>query len=90
MPSITSPSTPVTLAVPKRSSSEVPTVSWRRRRPVRTCRSTWLATAPRQEWSSTTRPAALAALRMAALARNRPTRVAVSYTHLTLPTICSV
>eukprot|EP00969_Alexandrium_andersonii_P199131 8793376-Alexandrium_andersonii.AAC.1 len=34
--------------------------------------------APRHEWTSATRPAALAALRMAALARQRPTRMLTS------------
>eukprot|EP00969_Alexandrium_andersonii_P336335 14866179-Alexandrium_andersonii.AAC.1 len=65
---------PVTLAMPSRSRSVASTVNCSRRRPVRTRWSTRLTTAPRQEWSSTTRPAALAALRMAALARQRRTR----------------
>eukprot|EP00969_Alexandrium_andersonii_P038878 1704110-Alexandrium_andersonii.AAC.1 len=34
--------------------------------------------APRHAWSSTTRPAALAALKMAALARHNPTNVLMS------------
>eukprot|EP00969_Alexandrium_andersonii_P138827 6139328-Alexandrium_andersonii.AAC.1 len=78
MPSMTSPAAPVTLAMPTRSRSAASTPSCSRRRPVRTRWSTRPTLAPRQEWSSTTRPAALAALRMAALARHRPIKVRTS------------
>eukprot|EP00969_Alexandrium_andersonii_P007164 312880-Alexandrium_andersonii.AAC.1 len=74
MPPITIPEMPVILAMPNRSRSVASTVNCSRRRPARTRWSTRLTKAPRQEWSSTARPAALAALRMAALACQRPTR----------------
>eukprot|EP00969_Alexandrium_andersonii_P020088 877313-Alexandrium_andersonii.AAC.1 len=72
MPPTTDPATHVTLAEPSRPQPATSTVSWSPRSPAATWGLTWLTTAPRQERSSTTRPAALAALRMAALARHRP------------------
>eukprot|EP00969_Alexandrium_andersonii_P110888 4894763-Alexandrium_andersonii.AAC.1 len=75
MPRSTDPAMPMTLAVPCWSKPVASTVSWSRQRHVATRRATPLTTAPRQEWSSTTRPVALAALRMAAFARHRLTKV---------------
>eukprot|EP00969_Alexandrium_andersonii_P217833 9622500-Alexandrium_andersonii.AAC.1 len=56
----------------------VPTVSCSPRKPVTARWGARLTKAPRHEWSSTDRPAALAVLRMAALARQRPTTALAS------------
>eukprot|EP00969_Alexandrium_andersonii_P240699 10625735-Alexandrium_andersonii.AAC.1 len=74
MPCATDPATPVTFAAPCWSKPVASTASCSRRRPATARRGARLTQAPRQEWSSTTSPAALAALRMAALARHRPTK----------------